>query len=225
MTGLRVRAGSTSAPVLEREIGRSNASKNRRVLAAVCLVLVASSVAGLFFFVGVQGPSYFDRLVWAASLDPVAPIPANFVPQRGDSDCGPASLKMVLGHHGLNRLTLEEIESAAVVGPRGTSLLALKQIAEDQGLRPHGLRLSIESLADLPMPVIAHVHGDHFVVLRSADGTRVVVDDPSIGRLRMSTASFDRAWDGVVLVFVPDSRRLIELAQPSDKPAGAAAEL
>ena len=89
MTGLHVRVGGTGAPVLEREIGRSNASKRRRVLAAVCLVLAASAVAGFFFFVEIQGPSYFDRLVWAASLDDVAPIPADFVPQRGDSDCGP----------------------------------------------------------------------------------------------------------------------------------------
>ena len=112
-----------------------------------------------------------------------------------------ASLKMVLGHHGLNGLSLEEIESAAALGPRGTSLLALKKIAEDQGLRTHGLRLSTEDLADLPMPAIAHVHGDHFVVLRSVDAVGVVVDDPSIGRLKMTADAFDRAWSGAVLSF------------------------
>lgn len=214
---------SRSAHGLGHGVGRSNARKRRRVLAAICLALAASSVAGFSFFVGIKGPSHFDRLVWAAALDIAAPMPADFVPQRGDSDCGPASLKMVLGHHGLNRLTLEEIESSAVLGPRGTSLLALKQIAEDQGLQPHGLRLSIESLTDLPMPAIAHVHGDHFVVLRSVDGTGVVVDDPSIGRLRMSTAKFGRAWDGVVLVFKRDSSSFVEPVQPSDKPSHVAA--
>ena len=222
-TGFATRWRSVSTIVPVPGAGRSDAKKRRRVIAAICLALAGSSVAGLSFFVGFQGPSHFDRLVWATSLDPAAPRPADFVPQRGDSDCGPASLKMVLGHHGLNRLTLEEIESAAVVGLRGTSLLTLKQIAEDQGLQPHGLRLSIESLTDVPMPAIAHVHGDHFVVLRRVDGSGVVVDDPSIGRLRMSTAKFGRAWDGVVLVFKPASSSFVEPIQPSDKPTRVAA--
>ncbi len=216
-------ARTAAEAVPASETSRSKASRRRRVLAAVCVVLAASSVAGFSFLVGTQGPSYFSRLVWAASLDLSAPTPPDFVPQRGDSDCGPASLKMVLGHYGLNGLTLEEIESAAAIGPEGTSLLALKKIAEDQGLRSHGIRLSIANLIDVPMPAIAHVHGDHFVVLRSVDALGVVVDDPSVGRLRMSTASFGRAWGGLVLVFGPDARALVEPVRPSDKPTRVAA--
>lgn len=223
VTGVVTPSRRTKKPVLHGETGRSSVSTRRRVLAVACLALAASSVAGLSFFVGTRGPSYFDRLVWAASLDHAAPVPADFVSQRGDSDCGPASLKMVLDHHGFHAVTLEEIESAAAIGPRGTSLLALKKISEDQGLRSRGLQLSIEKLADLPMPAIAHVHGDHFVVLRSIDASGVVVDDPSIGRLRMSSTSFGRAWGGIVLVFDPDSSGPAESAQPSARPSGAAA--
>lgn len=223
LTGVVTRSRRSKKPVLRGGTDRSNVRKRRRVLAVACLALAASSVAGLSFFVGNRGPSYFDRLVWAASLDHAAPLPTGFVPQRGASDCGPASLKMVLDHHGFHAVTLEEIESAAAIGPRGTSLLALKNISENQGLRSRGIQLSIEKLADLPMPAIAHVHGDHFVVLRSIDSSGVVVDDPSIGRLRMSSARFSRAWDGIILVFDPDSSGPAESVQPSARPSGAAA--
>lgn len=222
MPGVVTRSRRRKKPVLRGGTGRSNVSKRRRVLAVACLALAASSVAGLSFFAGTRSPSYFDRLVWAASLDRAAPVPADFVSQRGDSDCGPASLKMVLDHHGFHAVTLEEIESAAAIGARGTSLLALKKISENQGLRSRGLKLPIGKLADLPTPAIAHVHDDHFVVLRSVDASGVVVDDPSIGRLRMSIASFGRAWDGVVLVFDPDSSAPPESVQPSNAPSRVA---
>ena len=222
-TGLHPRAGGTDDSVLRPNAPHPNRSRRRRVLAALCLVFAACSVAGILFVVGSRGPTYLDRLAWAASLDRSAPLPADFVSQRGDSDCGAAALKMVLAHHGFREVTLDEIEAAADVGPRGTSLLALKKIAEDQGLKSQGLRLAIEHLGDLPMPAIAHVHGDHFVVLRSVDAVRVVVDDPSLGRLRMSTAAFDRAWGGVVLAFDSDARGPVEPNQPSDDSTRVAA--
>lgn len=222
-TAVANRSRTTKKPALRGESSRANVTKRRRVLTVACLVLAASSVTGFSFFVGARGPSYLDRLVWVSSLDSATPAPADFVAQQGDSDCGPASLKMILDHHGFHTVTLEEIESATAIGPQGTSLLALKKISENQGLRSRGLQLSVEKLADLPMPAIAHVHGDHFVVLRSIDASGVVVDDPSIGRLRMSSATFGRAWDGVVLVFDPDTSGPAESVQPSDKPNRVAA--
>ena len=137
--------------------------------------------------------SMLDRLAWSASLDRSASAVREVVLQRSRSDCGAAVLKMVLDHHGTANRTLESIEAAADTGPGGTSLLSLKRVAEQMGLMGQGLRLSIEHLSDVPMPVIAHVHGDHFVVVRHA-GHEIIIDDPSIGRLRMSAGSFDRAW-------------------------------
>lgn len=148
-----------------------------------------------------------NRLSWAASRDSTAPTDGVVVRQRGQSDCGAAALKMVLDHYRIGGASLEELEVATRTGPDGTSLLALKNVAEQRGLLGRGLQVDVDRLEDVSMPAIAHVHGNHFVVVRSAAGD-VIVDDPSIGRLRMSAAAFDRAWDGVVLTFfAPDPGR------------------
>lgn len=145
------------------------------------------------------GPT-MDRLAWAAALDPSAPAPGEVVRQQRRSDCGPAALKMVLNHWGIQDVTLAELEIATGTGPDGTSLLALKKAAEERGVTSQGLRLPVHRLREIPLPAIAHVHGDHFVVIRST-GDELVIDDPSLGRLRMSSRVFARSWDGVVLSF------------------------
>ncbi len=143
-----------------------------------------------------------DRVDWIASLDPTSPEPADLIRQSGDTDCGPAVLTMILNHYRPGELTLEDIEAVVSVGSEGMNLLDIKQIAERQALITQGLRVSLERLAELPMPVVAHVFDNHFVVLRSV-GKDVVVDDPAIGRLRMTPETFHRAWDGIVLTFAP----------------------
>ncbi len=113
--------------------------------------------------------------------------------------CGPAALMMILHHWGIEDATLAELAAATGTGPDGTSLLALKKAAEQRGLTALALRLQVQQLRDIPLPAIAHVHGDHFAVLRAVDD-EVIVDDPARGRLRMSTRLFARSWTGVVLI-------------------------
>ena len=174
------------------------ATTRRQQLAAAGLLLAAGLVA---VAVRAVGPT-LDRLAWAASIDLSAQGSAEVVRQQGRSDCGPAALKMILNHYGIRGATLPELEAATGMGPDGTSLLALKRTAEQHGLAGQGLRLPVTRLRDIPMPAIAHVHGDHFVVIRSA-GNELVIDDPSLGRLRMTSGVFERSWDGVVLAFTP----------------------
>lgn len=174
----------------------ASATARRRRLAAAGLLLATGLVA---VAVRAVGPT-LDRLAWAASIDPTAQGIGQVVRQQKNSDCGPAALKMVLDHYGITGATLAELEVATGTGPDGTSMLALKRAAEARGLNGQGLRLSVERLDDIPLPAIAHVHGDHFVVIRSA-GEELVIDDPSLGRLRMNSRTFERSWDGVLLTF------------------------
>ena len=191
----------------------------RRRLAAAGLLLATGLVA---VAVRAVGPT-LDRLAWAASIDPSAPAHGQVVRQQGRSDCGPAALKMILEHHGITGVTLAELEVATGTGPDGTSMLALKRTAEQRGLTGQGLRLPVERLHDIPMPAIAHVHGDHFVVLRQA-GSELIIDDPSLGRLRMSARTFERSWDGVLLAFnggpppISRTERIPSISQATTNP-------
>ena len=141
-----------------------------------------------------------DRLAWLASYDPSESGAGEVIRQRGRSDCGAAALRMILDHYGIEGSSLDELEAALRTRSNGTSLLALKRVAAERGLSSQGLRLNVEGLSQVPMPVIAHVHRSHFVVVRRA-GDQLVVDDPAIGRLRMSATAFSRAWDGIILTF------------------------
>ena len=114
-------------------------------------------------------------------------------------NCGPVALMMLLDHWGVEDATLAELEIATETGPHGTSLLALKKAAQQRGLSALPLQLPADELRDIPPPAIAHVHGDHFIVIRSA-GEELVIDDPARGRLRISTRLFARSWTGVVLI-------------------------
>ena len=117
-----------------------------------------------------------------------------------DSYCGPAAMYMILKHFGRDT-RLIDLERA-IGASTGYSALELKRLGESAGLSVRGLKLPVERLREVPMPAIAHVHGEHFVVIRSADSHGLVVDDPALGRLRLDEATFDQYWDGVILVFL-----------------------
>ncbi len=88
-------------------------------------------------------------------------------------------------------------------------MLKVKKAIEARGLKCQGLRVPEDRLEDIPMPAIAHVHGDHFAVIRSVRvaviqsvrmWSEMTIDDPSLGRLQMTVDLFGCHWDGVVLV-------------------------
>ena len=191
----------------------------RRCLAGASLLLAAGLVT---VATRTLGPT-MDRLTWAAALDPSASAQGEIVRQQRRSDCGPAALKMVLDHWGIEGTTLAELEVATGTGPNGTSLLALKKAAARRGVAGQGLRLPVHRLRDVPLPAIAHVHGDHFVVIRSVEG-EFVIDDPSLGRLRMSPRVFARSWDGVVLAFSGPSPIPRAVRKPPVSPVTATLE-
>ena len=122
------------------------------------------------------------------------------VRQRGRSDCGAAALAMVLASFD-RPVPVELLEDELPIGPRGTSMLALRDSAARHGLEATGWRVSWAHLASVPLPAIAFVDGDHFVVVLRADASMVELADPSRGRLRLSRRAFARRWRGEILTF------------------------
>lgn len=174
---------------LERMTPRVGA---RRRFARAGLALACGLVAVVSLVVA----PILNRVAWTVSRIGDS---TGVVRQVDRSDCGPAALKMILDHYGV-KSSVEELRAQAGTKDTGTTLLALKETAEGKGLKSAGWRMSLEDLSRLEMPVIALVRGDHFVVVRSI-GEEIVVDDPSLGRLRMSERVFRSAWNGVVLSF------------------------
>ncbi|GEM_PF-861559 len=123
------------------------------------------------------------------------------VRQDKRNNCGPAALKMVFDHYGISS-ALVEIESNVGLTEKGSSMLALKEMAELKGLKAEGWRLTLEDFLKVPMPAIVFVHGDHFAVVDSVtDDNDVVMRDPALGKVKLPGKKLLRIWNGETLVF------------------------
>lgn len=135
---------------------------------------------------------------------------ARFITDRGVvlqahySDCGAAALKTILATRGIDR-SLGELEVALHTTERGTTLLNLRRTAAGAGIAGRSWLLDRDALAQAPLPAIALINHDHFVVIRRFVRAGVLeVDDPAFGRLHWPVKSFAKSWSGETLVFDPD---------------------
>lgn len=126
---------------------------------------------------------------------------SSVVHQKKMYDCGAACLKMILSARGIDP-SLDELTAAANTTKRGASMLALRAAAERYGVRSKAWSLTAGDLLRAPLPVIAFVNGDHYVVVRAVvHGDTLEVDDPAMGKILWPVKAFQRRWRGETLVF------------------------
>ncbi|MGH2568307.1 MAG: cysteine peptidase family C39 domain-containing protein [Bacteroidota bacterium] len=121
--------------------------------------------------------------------------------QDKHNNCGPAALKMIFDTYGI-QVSLAEIEQSVELTKKGSSMLALKEMAELKGLKAEGWRLTMEDFLKTQMPVIVFLHGDHFALVDSVtQSDEIVMRDPALGRLKLRAKKLSRIWNGETLVF------------------------
>ncbi|MBI3928871.1 MAG: peptidase domain-containing ABC transporter [Armatimonadetes bacterium] len=125
-----------------------------------------------------------------------------FLRQHDQSDCGAASLAMILRYWG-RRISLSRLRDMANVSREGASLLSVAEAAEQLGFSARGMRLDYRSLTRAPLPAIAHWQGNHYIVVYRAGPHRVLVADPGIGLRNLTVAEFQKGWTGHVLILTP----------------------
>jgi len=130
----------------------------------------------------------------------VSTIP--FVQQLEWTDCGAASLAMVLGYHG-KHVALDRVRSALAVSRDGVTARAILDAAGQLGLAGRGLKVSLEQLADLPRATILHWELAHYVVLDRVVGDKVRIVDPATGERDVSWDEVSRCFTGVALELRP----------------------
>ena len=120
--------------------------------------------------------------------------------QDRSNTCGPAALKMILDAYG-RKTSLHELE-VDCNSQNGWSMQALKEPAEELGLRAEGWRLDVDALSRSRFPVILFVENNHFVVADSVDnGGFFFLRDPAIGRMKIHSRALVKIWKGETLVF------------------------
>lgn len=127
----------------------------------------------------------------------------NVVLQSRSNDCGAASLKMILATRGVER-SVSDLASDLQLTPQGTSLLNLRRTAAKLGVPARSWFIRREDLTRIPLPAIAFINKNHFVVIRRFIAPEVLeVDDPALGKLQWPARAFQRFWSGETLVFDP----------------------
>lgn len=127
------------------------------------------------------------------------------VRQGHQSECGLACIAMVLNYHG-NPISLAELRHTLALSGRGLSLSQLAGAADRMGLQTRALRLELHDLRNLRLPAIAHVDGNHFVVVTRVGRGSVTLLDPAEGRRKVSMKRFDAMFTGVILEASPSPR-------------------
>ena len=120
--------------------------------------------------------------------------------QMEATECGAASLAMVLAYYGCY-VPLEKLRIDAGVSRDGCNARNILMAARRYGLECRGYSCSMEQLLSLEGPCIIHWNFNHFVVYEGVKRGHVYINDPGVGRRRLDMEELDQSFTGIVLTF------------------------
>jgi len=124
--------------------------------------------------------------------------------QMEATECGAASLSMILSHYGL-WLPLEKLRQECGVNRDGSKASCVIRAARNRGCTANGYRWNADRLKELmTFPLIIHWEFNHFVVLEGIKGDTVYLNDPAMGRRTVKWDDFRTSYTGVALHVVPN---------------------
>ena len=119
-----------------------------------------------------------------------------------NSDCGPACLLSIIRYFKGN-LDLEYLRVITNTNKFGTTAYDIIKACEIIGLYSYALKIDFISLTKTNnLPLIAHVKKSnmyHFVVIYKILNNKIVIMDPSVGKVIMSYKEFENIYMGVVI--------------------------
>lgn len=120
--------------------------------------------------------------------------------QMEATECGAASLAMVLSYFGKN-IPLEKMRIETGVSRDGCNAGNIMRAAKKHGLECHGYRKELDGLMQLKPPCIIHWNFNHFVVFEGVKFGHAYINDPAVGRRKLTIEELDEGFTGVVLTF------------------------
>jgi ATP-binding cassette subfamily B protein RaxB len=134
--------------------------------------------------------------------------------QAAATECGLACLAMVACYYGRQN-DLNTLRREYPVSLKGATLRTVMDIAAELGFAGRPLRLETEHLRSLRTPAILHWDMNHFVVLRHAGRSGIVIHDPAFGARRFVLAEVSKHFTGVALELTPN--RAFQAHPPAPK--------
>jgi uncharacterized protein len=155
--------------------------------------------------------------------------------QQYDFSCGSAALATLLTFQydrPIDETTVFKemytVGDQAQIRAKGFSLLDMKRFLESRGYTADGVSSPLDTLARLGIPAIALItdHGyRHFVVVKGADPTQVLLGDPALGKRLMSRKEFEKVRVGNIFFVIRSHRNLAHFNSPLDWGGGLQAPL
>ena len=109
-------------------------------------------------------------------------------------DCGASSLAMVMMQFGVYR-DISEIRERVGQAKNGISILDIEKAAETYHINTLPVSITFSELKErAPFPLIAHWHGEHFVVVNKVTRKYVHISDPASGNVKLKHETFIKGW-------------------------------
>lgn len=124
--------------------------------------------------------------------------------QMEATECGAASLSMVFAYFG-KHLPLEQMRIETGVSRDGCNAGNIMRAAKKYGFECHGYRKEPADLKTIETPCIIHWNFNHFVVFEGFKGKSAYINDPAMGRRKLSYEELDDCFTGIVLTFKPSA--------------------
>ena len=143
--------------------------------------------------------------------------------QMEATECGAASLSMILAHYHL-WLPLEKLRQECGVNRDGSKASCVIRAARNRGCKANGYKWNVDRLIEVgAYPLIIHWEFNHFVVLEGIKGNTAYLNDPAMGRRTVPLDEFRTSYTGVALKieptedFKPEGRRYNIFAAVAEK--------
>lgn len=122
--------------------------------------------------------------------------------QTEAAECGLACLAMLASYHG-HDVDLAGLRRRFSTSLKGATLARVMTMAGQLGLTCRPLKLDLGDLAQLRTPCLLHWDLNHFVVLKRAGRSGIVIHDPARGIRKLGVRELSEHFTGVALELTP----------------------
>lgn len=122
--------------------------------------------------------------------------------QTEAAECGLVCLSMIATFFGY-AVEPAELRRRYGLSMKGATLRELVAIADQLAMSSRPVRLELDELPLLNTPCILHWDLNHFVVLKNASRSGVIIHDPAAGAHRLSVSEASKHFTGIALELTP----------------------